>query len=116
MNIYRSPGSSYRPEIYFNLACSLYIIGSPCKDVRHYHFFSDGNLTLIWEQRRIVLSFGMPAVPLRIAGNDGYFKREILGCFSKKDLRMPCSRRNFEIFDVEKPKGILLILYISSQQ
>jgi len=100
VDIYGSPGSSYRLEIGFNLVCSQRNIGSACEDIGHYRFFPEGDLTLIWEQRKTVPSSGVPAVPLRAAGNDGCFKREILGSFSKKNSMMPCSRRNLQTFEV----------------
>lgn len=63
LSIYGSPGSSYKLEIDFHLVCLLYMISSLCKDIGHYHFFPEGNLTLIWEQRKTVLSFEIPAIP-----------------------------------------------------
>lgn len=82
------------------LTCLLCMIANPCKDIGHYYFYVEGNLTLLWEQMKIVLSFGIPEVSLRTAGNDGYFKKEILGSFSKKNLRLLHSKRNLQTFDV----------------
>lgn len=70
--MYGSHDSSYRLQPDFNLICSLYWIGSPCKHIGHYHFFSEGNLTLTGDQMKTVPTFGAPAVPLRTAKDDDF--------------------------------------------
>lgn len=92
-----SPGSSCRLKMDFHLACSLYKIGSSCKDTGLVFFLKE---TLLWEQRKTALSCGIPAILLRTAGISGYFKKENLESFPEKNLRVPFLRRNFPTSDL----------------